>query len=148
MAKLSASQRLYPYRGGALGFNRKLVAKVRLGGLPFLAAIMLAVCPPTLLAGGTDPVQAKTADPMDVHAAVAEMDRVYAEILQRFNSDTLFIEKLQAAQKAWCRYRDAHLEALYPAEEKTLAYGSAYRQCRQIALAENLPCPCFSGTTT
>ncbi len=35
---------------------------------------------------------------------------------------------------AWCRFRDAHIDALYPAENKALAYGSAYQRCRRMAI--------------
>ena len=136
MGKLSASQRLYPYRGGAQGFNRGLLPKVRLGGLLLLAALVLAVRPPAISAGGNDTAPPDTTDSMDTRAAVAEMDRLYGEILQRFNSEKVFVEKIRAAQNAWCNYRDAHLEALYPAEDKTLVYGSAYRHCHQIALVD------------
>ena len=72
---------------------------------------------------------------MDARAAITEMDRIYAEILKRFAGDTRFIAKLNAAQNAWQRYREAHLESLYPADDKMLAYGSAYRHCRKIASA-------------
>jgi uncharacterized protein YecT (DUF1311 family) len=83
-----------------------------------------------------DPAKAQPEDgaPMDARAATAEMDRLYAMVLQKFSGDAVFIAKLKAAQDAWRGFRDAHLEALYPAENKVQYYGSAYGQCRQAAI--------------
>ena len=135
MAKLSASHRR---RSDWLRTARRKPEQrppARFWALFLLAAFVFATHAPALTAGGTAPPPGEDG-PMDADATVAEMDRILAEILSRFADDTRFIEKLQASQKTWQRYRDAHLEALYPADDKMLAYGSAYRHCRQIALAE------------
>jgi hypothetical protein len=63
------------------------------------------------------------------------MERLYSQILRQHAGDDVFISKMRAAQTAWERFRDAHLEALYPAEDKQLVYGSAYSGCRQMAAA-------------
>ena len=136
MAKLSASHRRRSDRPRIEKRKPKRWSPVRFWAPLFLAAFVLATDAPALTAGGTAPSLADEDGPMDADTAVAEMDRIFAEILNRFSDDTRFIEKLQASRKAWRAYRDAYLEALYPADDKMLAYGSTYRHCRRIALAE------------
>ena len=36
-------------------------------------------------------------------------------------------DKIEAVAKAWIAYRDAYLEAMYPAKDKQAAYGSIFR---------------------
>jgi len=36
------------------------------------------------------------------------------------------IDKIGAAARAWITYRDAYLEAMYPAKDKQAAYGSIF----------------------
>jgi uncharacterized protein YecT (DUF1311 family) len=64
-----------------------------------------------------------------------EMNSIYKQILIQYKDDSIFIEKLKVAQRAWLLFRDAHLESLYPEEDKLLYYGSVYSMCRCIALA-------------
>jgi uncharacterized protein YecT (DUF1311 family) len=66
--------------------------------------------------------------------ADAEMNRTYKQILDKYQRDTVFIEKLKTAQRAWIKFRDADLESLYP--DAPSAYGSVNPMCRCIALAE------------
>lgn len=58
----------------------------------------------------------------------AELNRVYEQLLSRA-SDPLYRKKVEAAQKAWIAYRDAELEAKYPADDKRGHYGSIYPMC-------------------
>ncbi len=67
--------------------------------------------------------------------AEAEMNRVYKQVLAEYKSETTFIKKLGAAQRAWLAFRDAHLEAMYPEIDKA-RYGSVYPMCRCDALSE------------
>lgn len=69
-------------------------------------------------------------------AADAEMNKAYQQILKEYRADNLFIQKLKAAQRAWLGYRDAQLEALYPAADTQVEYGSIYPVCRCNALQE------------
>jgi uncharacterized protein YecT (DUF1311 family) len=69
-------------------------------------------------------------------AVDAEMNKVYQQILKEYRADNLFIQKLKAAQRAWLTYRDAQLEALYPAADTQVEYGSIYPACRCNALQE------------
>lgn len=65
-----------------------------------------------------------------------ELNKIYAQILQEYETDAAFLASIRAAQRAWVAYRDAHLEAMYPGANKSLQYGSAYPMCRCYALAE------------
>jgi uncharacterized protein YecT (DUF1311 family) len=62
-------------------------------------------------------------------AADKELNQVYQQVLAKFASDKVFTAKLRTAQKAWIAFRDAELEARYPASNKSLQYGSVYPMC-------------------
>jgi uncharacterized protein YecT (DUF1311 family) len=68
--------------------------------------------------------------------ADAALNDTYKKIQTEYSKDTLFLQKLKSAQRAWVAYRDAHLEALYPAVDKQAEYGSMYTTCRCAALQE------------
>ena len=55
-----------------------------------------------------------------------ELNEVYRQLLARAKDDTDATEKLKAAERAWIAYRDAYIEAAYPAKDKRLEYGSIY----------------------
>lgn len=75
---------------------------------------------------------AKTQFAMDVCAseelkrADTELDRVYGDVLSSSKSDPIASAKVVAAQKTWQAYRDAYIDALYPAKDKLANYGSIY----------------------
>ena len=58
-----------------------------------------------------------------------ELNQVYQQVLTKYASDKAFTAKLRTAQKAWVAFRDAELEARYPASDKSLQYGSVYPMC-------------------
>ncbi len=66
----------------------------------------------------------------------AEMNKVYQQILSEYKQDSVFLQKMKTAQRAWLAFRDAHLDSLYPAENKLRAYGSVNSDCRCLALEE------------
>ena len=68
--------------------------------------------------------------------ADAEMNRTYKQVLDKYQRDTVFIEKLKAAQRAWIKFRDADLESLYPERGTHSAYGSVNPMCLCVALSE------------
>jgi uncharacterized protein YecT (DUF1311 family) len=68
----------------------------------------------------------------DAKAADAELNRVYQELLSKSKGDASATKKLRDAQRAWIAFRDAQLEALYPAEDKQREYGSIYPMCYAI----------------
>jgi Lysozyme inhibitor LprI len=82
----------------------------------------------------------RQAHPDRVHAPLpsipeveAQMDHRLTEIGHMYVHDAEFLAKLQASQVAWRRFRKAYLESLYPASDKTLAYGQIYSRCYQMA---------------
>jgi uncharacterized protein YecT (DUF1311 family) len=76
-----------------------------------------------------------TAQACDAYTEVDEqLNSVYKQILREYQSDRNFTEKLKKAQRAWIAYRDAHLDAIYPAGPSE--YGSAHRMCRCMVLTE------------
>jgi uncharacterized protein YecT (DUF1311 family) len=62
-------------------------------------------------------------------AANLRMDSTYQRILREYAADSVFVNKLQAAQQAWLKFRDAEIRALYPEEDKLANYGSAWPMC-------------------
>ncbi len=56
----------------------------------------------------------------------AELNRVYRELLSKDTDDAAATEKIKKAQRAWVAYRDAYVEAMFPAEDKQAEYGSMY----------------------
>jgi uncharacterized protein YecT (DUF1311 family) len=67
--------------------------------------------------------------------ADAKLNRVYQQLLSTMKSDANAAKKLRAAQRAWIAFRDAQLEALYPAEDKRGEYGSMYPMCSARVVA-------------
>ena len=60
--------------------------------------------------------------------AEAELNSLYKHLIARA-SNPAYRKKIEAAQKAWIAYRDAELEAKYPAQDKRGEYGSVYPMC-------------------
>ncbi|MGS0747315.1 lysozyme inhibitor LprI family protein [Halpernia sp. GG3] len=58
-----------------------------------------------------------------------ELNTVYKKILKKYSSDTLFIGKLKISQNYWIKFRDAEVEARFPAENKQVEYGTIYTIC-------------------
>ena len=57
--------------------------------------------------------------------ADAELDRILRALLMEAAKDAVTAEKIKAAQATWLAYRDAMIEAAYPARDKK-EYGSIY----------------------
>jgi uncharacterized protein YecT (DUF1311 family) len=55
-----------------------------------------------------------------------ELNRVYRELLSKNSDDPAAAEKIKKARRAWVAYRDAYVEAMFPAEDKQAEYGSMY----------------------
>ena len=54
------------------------------------------------------------------------LNSVYVEVLLKASGKPEFAEKVKAAERAWVAYRDAYIEATYPAKDKQTEYGSMY----------------------
>jgi len=55
-----------------------------------------------------------------------ELNRIYKLLLIKVCDDALAKGKIRAAQNAWIKYRDTYIEAMYPAKDKQVEYGSIY----------------------
>ena len=65
-----------------------------------------------------------------------ELNTIYNKILKDYKTDTKFILKIKEAQKAWIKFRDAEMNALFPVEDKNLEYGSVFPMCWSMSLTE------------
>jgi uncharacterized protein YecT (DUF1311 family) len=104
-----------------------------------LLLVMIGYPPANAGSAGVDP-HAQTQMELNEKACVAyktadaEMNKVYRRILSENRADKLFVQKMRAAQRAWLVFRDAHLEALYPAADKRAAYGTVNPMCQCMEL--------------
>jgi uncharacterized protein YecT (DUF1311 family) len=61
-----------------------------------------------------------------------ELNRTYQQILKKYAKDTLFLQRLKRAQRAWMTFRDAELQMKFPSSSVTdikTRYGSVYPMC-------------------
>ena len=56
----------------------------------------------------------------------ARLNDVYHKLLTTAGKQPEALEKIKAAERAWIAYRDAYVEAMYPAKDKQVEYGSIY----------------------
>ena len=56
----------------------------------------------------------------------AELNGVYRKLLSKAASHPEAVAKIKAAERAWIAYRDAYMDAMYPAKDKQTEYGTAY----------------------
>lgn len=57
-----------------------------------------------------------------------KMSMILEKIKKLYESDTIFISKLIISQNSWEKYRDSHLDALYPKSDKSY-YGTVFPMC-------------------
>jgi uncharacterized protein YecT (DUF1311 family) len=62
----------------------------------------------------------------EARRADAELNKVYKLVLSKVRDNALATTKIRAAQRAWLVYRDAYIEATYPAKDKQAEYGSMF----------------------
>ena len=55
-----------------------------------------------------------------------ELNTVYRKLLSKAASQPEAVAKIKASERAWITYRDAYMEAMYPAKDKQAQYGSVY----------------------
>lgn len=58
-----------------------------------------------------------------------ELNELYKKILAEYADDPKFIEKFKASQRAWIKFRDAELDALFPHQDEDRYYGSIFPMC-------------------
>jgi len=56
----------------------------------------------------------------------AELNREYQKLLLLAGKDHERIAKIESMERAWICFRDAYLEAMYPAKDKQAEYGSIF----------------------
>jgi uncharacterized protein YecT (DUF1311 family) len=54
------------------------------------------------------------------------LNDVYHKLLAQAAKQPEALEKIKGAERAWVAYRDAYVEAMYPAKDKQAEYGSIY----------------------
>jgi uncharacterized protein YecT (DUF1311 family) len=62
----------------------------------------------------------------EVSRVDAQLNGVYRKLLSQAASQQEAVEKIKAAEGAWIAYRDAFIDAMYPAKDKQAEYGSMY----------------------
>jgi len=62
-----------------------------------------------------------------------ELNSVYKQVLNKYKKDKVFISKLQKAELEWIKFRDAHLESIFPDEGHRM-YGTNYPICKYTFL--------------
>ncbi|MCT4673791.1 MAG: DUF1311 domain-containing protein [Prolixibacteraceae bacterium] len=84
---------------------------------------------------------AQTQFEMNMEAAASyrkadkELNLVYNQIVEEYQTDTLFINCLRKSQRLWIKFRDAELRVRFPHTEHRY-YGSVYPLCKYGLLEE------------
>jgi len=55
-----------------------------------------------------------------------ELNATYRKLLLKAAGQEKAVAKIKAAERAWLAYRDAYIDAMYPAEDKQAEYGSIF----------------------
>lgn len=58
--------------------------------------------------------------------ADAELNEIYRKLLSQAANEPQTSAKIKSAEKAWIAYRNAYMDAMYPAKDKQAKYGSVY----------------------
>lgn len=62
------------------------------------------------------------------------LNKAYQQLMTQKKADKVFVSKLREAQRNWIKFRDAHIESLYPGPRSQ--YGSVATLCECSAKAE------------
>ena len=62
----------------------------------------------------------------EARSADAAVNDIYQKLLSAAADQPVRAEKIRAVERAWISYRDAYVEAMYPAKDKQAAYGSIF----------------------
>lgn len=66
---------------------------------------------------------------LDNQAADQELNNVYKAVLSKYANDKTFIKNFKQAQRAWLKWRDAEMAAIYPEQKQPGYYGSSFPGC-------------------
>ncbi|AEG01446.1 lysozyme inhibitor LprI family protein [Methylomonas methanica] len=109
---------------------------------PVMLSLILA-CPPAIaddakqscLDNANTQREINQCSGLENESADRELNRVYQAILKQHAGDKLFIDSLKQAQRAWLKWRDAEMLAIYPASKEPGYYGSSFAGCWSDQLA-------------
>lgn len=62
----------------------------------------------------------------ELKRADAELNTAYQALLAKRKSDAVAVAKTRDAQRAWVKFRDAHMQEVFPAANPQVAYGSMF----------------------
>lgn len=116
--------------------NRWCSPKVSRGRIKFLVAVLLLASLPGFARDSEQyracNAKAKTQGEMNACAnseaarADAQLNRMYRKLLAQAAGQPEALAKIKSAQRAWLTYRDAYMDAMFPAKDKQAEYGSIY----------------------
>jgi uncharacterized protein YecT (DUF1311 family) len=66
----------------------------------------------------------------------AQLNLTYRQVLHAAKGDVLALAKIRNAERTWITYRNAYMEAMYPAKDKQANYGSMYPMNADLVLAD------------
>lgn len=74
----------------------------------------------------------------DYEKSDLQLNQTWNALIDRFKKDKKHVEQLRAAQRAWIKFRDAEVGALFPCDEpnKRICFGSMYPLLHSVALQE------------
>jgi uncharacterized protein YecT (DUF1311 family) len=72
---------------------------------------------------------------LDNQTADQELNSVYQAVLTKHAKDKSFIDNFKQAQRAWLKWRDAEMAAIYPEQKQPGFYGSSFAGCWSSQLA-------------
>jgi uncharacterized protein YecT (DUF1311 family) len=72
----------------------------------------------------------------DLTRAQHALNVVYAKLLNEVSGHPETLTKIRVAERAWISYRDAYLEAKFPAKAKQAEYGSIFPMEADLVLAD------------
>ncbi len=81
-------------------------------------------------------VSEKVQQDISYKEADKELNKVYRQILKKYEKAPAFLKKLKVAQRLWIQFRDAELEMRFPLENKRLNYGTVYFGCKEQFLID------------
>ena len=55
-----------------------------------------------------------------------ELNRIYGQLVLKAKNDPIALAKIGKAERTWVAYRDAYINAMYPANDKQGEYGSEF----------------------
>lgn len=103
----------------------------------FAIIILLLSLPGNVCSGKSKVCDEKALTQLEINQCVAqtlaeaneELNQVYEKIQEVYNEDKTFLEKLEKAQLAWTKSRDADSVLKFPHVDEPQFYGSVFSMC-------------------